>query len=289
MDRAKEIRKVLVYVLILNWLVAIAKLLVGYHTKSNSMVADGFHSFSDGSSNIAGLAGIWFASKPIDEGHPYGYKKYETFTTIGIAILLFLLAFSVFRDSLDRLQHPVTPSVNVLSFLVMGVTILINIMVISYESGRGRKMNSDILISDAMHTRADLLTSFSVIFALIAVKLGYPILDTVISGIIALFIAHAAFDILHDASRVLCDSSVIDSKAIESVVNGIKGVAHCHKIRTRGRCDDVHVDLHVVVDPAMRIKDAHQLSEEIEVALKKTCVGVTDIVVHIEPAKCKEG
>jgi cation diffusion facilitator family transporter len=288
MDRAKEIRKVLVYVLLLNWLIATAKFIVGHMTKSSSMVADGFHSFSDGSSNIAGLAGIWFASKPIDEGHPYGYKKYETFTTVGIAIILLLLSFSVFRDSLDRLHHPVSPSVNWLSFIVMGVTITINIMVISYEYGRGRKLNSDILISDAMHTRADLLTSFSVIFALTAVKMGYPILDTIVSAVIALFIAYAAYDILRDASRVLCDSSVIDRKTIESVVNGVEGVNHCHKIRTRGRCDDVHVDLHVVVNPTMHIEDAHEISEKIESAIKRECAGVTDIVVHIEPVKCRE-
>ncbi|MDD4907472.1 MAG: cation diffusion facilitator family transporter [Candidatus Omnitrophica bacterium] len=288
MDRAKEIRKVLVVVLMLNWLVAAAKLLVGYFTKSNSMVADGFHSFADGSSNIIGLAGIWFASQPVDEKHPYGHKKYETFTAVGIAILLLLLSFNVFRDSIDRLRHPLTPSVDLLSFIVMGITIAVNFVVVSYEYAKGKKMHSDILISDSMHTRGDILTSFSVVFALIAVKLGYPVLDTVVSGVIALLIIHSAYEILRDASQVLCDTSVIDKNKIEVLVNTVKGVSHCHKIRTRGRCDDVHVDLHVVVDPAMPIQEAHELSEQIESVIKREFSGVTDIVVHIEPVKCRE-
>jgi len=284
MDRAGEIRKVLIYVLVLNWAVAIAKLIVGYLTKSNSMVADGLHSFSDGSANIVGLVGISFASKPVDDDHPYGHKKYETFTAIGIAILLLLVCFNVFHESMGKLRNPVAPTVNLYSFIVMALTITVNIMVMNYEFRKGKKMNSDILVSDSMHTRADILTSLSVIVALIASKFGYPIIDVVVSVIIALFIGYAAYDILRDASRVLCDTAAIDIKRIEAVVRSIDGVMECHKIRTRGREDDIHIDMHVLVQPSMRIDKAHELSYKIEDTIKREFAGVTDIVVHLEPA-----
>src|SRR3974390_306565 len=86
-ERHRQIRWVLIYVLILNWGVAAAKLFYGWLTRSASITADGFHSFSDGSSNIIGLIGIWIASRPIDESHPYGHKKFETLTSIGISTL----------------------------------------------------------------------------------------------------------------------------------------------------------------------------------------------------------
>jgi cation diffusion facilitator family transporter len=158
----------------------------------------------------------------------------------------------------------------------------------NYEFRRGKKINSDILVSDSMHTRADILTSLSVIFALIAARLGYPIIDTLTSVIISLFIAYAAFGILRDASRILCDSAAIDNRNIESVVKSVEGVIECHKIRTRGRVDDIHIDLHVLVKPDMHIDKAHDLSYKIEDTIKKEFIGVTDIVVHLEPAPRKK-
>ncbi len=197
--RYLKIRRVLIYVLFLNWVVAAAKLFCGWLIHSASMTADGFHSFSDGSSNIIGLIGIWIASRPIDESHPYGHKKFETLSSVGISILLFLVCFNVVREGILRFLHPVVPLVNVSSFLVMGITLAINIAVMIYENRRGFVLNSDILISDALHTRADILTSSSVIVTLIGIKLGYPILDPVASLVISGFIAYAAVDILKES------------------------------------------------------------------------------------------
>jgi cation diffusion facilitator family transporter len=101
---------------------------------------------------------------------------------------------------------------------------------------------------------------------------------------ISLFIAHSAFDILKNSSKVLCDTAVImDDKKIGDIVLSVKGVKNCHKIRTRGREDDIHIDLHVQVNPHMHIDEAHKISDAIEEALKKGIQGVTDVVVHMEP------
>jgi cation diffusion facilitator family transporter len=253
------------------------------------MTADGFHSFSDGSSNIIGLFGIWVASRPIDESHPYGHKKYETLTSVGISGLLFLVCFNVVREGVVRFLHPVLPEVNVKSFLVMGVTLAVNIGVMVYEMRRGRALKSDILISDALHTRADILTSSCVIITLIGVKWGYPILDPISSLIIAVFIGYAAVDIMRESSRVLSDGVAIQIGEIERVVRSIKGVKECHQIRSRGRADDIHIDLHVLVDPEMDVHRAHHLSYAIENKIKRDFRGVTDVVVHMEPLEEKRG
>lgn len=282
-ERYLKIRRVLIYVLLLNWGVAAAKLFYGWLTRSASMTADGFHSFSDGSSNVMGLIGIWIASRPIDESHPYGHKKYETLTSVGISILLFLVCFNVVREGVLRFLHPVVPRVNITSFLVMGITLAVNIAVMTYERRAGIALKSDVLISDALHTRADILTSSSVIVTLIGIKFGYPILDAIASLIISGFIGYAAVDILKESSRVLSDAVAIPIEEIEKVVLSMNGVRECHRIRSRGRPDDVHIDLHVLVDPEMHLHRAHHLSYTIENKIKRTIPGVTDVVVHIEP------
>ena len=213
-ERYHKIRRILVYILILNWGVAAAKLIYGWLTRSASMTADGFHSFSDGASNIIGLFGIWVASRPVDESHPYGHKKYETLTSVAISALLFLVCFNVVREGVIRFLHPVIPEVNVKSFLVMGVTLAVNIWRDDLRERRGRALKSDILISDALHTRADILTSTSVIITLIGIKMGYPILDPIASLIIAVFIGYAAVDILRESSRVLSDGVAIQKRRL---------------------------------------------------------------------------
>jgi cation diffusion facilitator family transporter len=282
-DRFQKIRRILVYILFLNWGVAAAKLIYGWLTRSASMTADGFHSFSDGSSNIIGLVGIWIASRPIDESHPYGHKKYETLTSVGISALLFLVCINVVREGVMRFLHPLVPEVTVKSFLVMGVTLAINVAVMIYETRMGKALKSDILISDALHTRADILTSSSVIVTLIGIKLGYPILDPMASLVIAVFIGYAGVEILKESSRVLSDGVAIRIDEIERVVLSIKGVKKCHRIRSRGRPDDIHIDLHVLVDPDMHVHKAHHLSYAIENKIKRDFRGVTDVVVHVEP------
>lgn len=280
----REIQRVLWIVLFLNWVVALAKIVVGLITHSASMTADGFHSFSDGASNIVGLVGVAFASQPQDEDHPYGHKKFETFFSLGISFLLGLVCFELVQEGIRRLQHPAIPDVSVISFVVMAGTMVVNIAVMSYERRKGLALQSDILVSDAMHTKADILTSFSVIVSLIAVKMGFPIVDAVTTVVIALFIAHAAYEIIKDGCRTLCDEAVIkDTRKIENIVLGVNGVKACHKIRSRGRKDDINLDLHVHLDPDLPLERSHQISHEIERAIKAGFPEVSDVIIHVEP------
>ena len=284
MNNYSRIRWVLIIVLVLNWAVAAAKMIVGFLTRCQSMTADGFHSLSDGTSNIIGLIGIALSARPIDEDHPYGHKKYETFFSLGIAALLMLVSFNLIRESFTRLFHPAVPQVDLRSFIVMIVTIVVNALVMKYEYKQGKDLRSDLLVADSMHTRADIYTSFSVIVALIGIKLGFPIIDPIATFIISIFIGYAAFEIIKDASKILCDTvAIMDSDKISTIVMDVKGVKACHKIRTRGRPDDICIDLHVQVDSAMHIDEAHKVSYAVEEALKKNIPEATDVLVHIEP------
>lgn len=285
-EHYRKIQKVLWGVLALNWLVAAAKIIYGLMTHSASMTADGYHSLSDGTSNLIGLVGIHFCSRPRDEDHPYGHKKYETLFALGIAAMLLMVAFHLAQGGVQRIFNPVVPRVDFLSFIVMLVTMAVNVTVMTYEYRQGKKLQSDILIADAMHTRADLFTSVSVIVALIGVKLGVPAIDPVITLVIAGFIAFSALGIIHQETGILCDAVVFtDTEKIKAVVLGIEKVKSCHKIRTRGRFDDVHMDLHVQVDGGLPLNEAHRISHIIQSEISKKFPQVVDIIVHMEPAE----
>ncbi|MEK6727110.1 MAG: cation diffusion facilitator family transporter [Candidatus Omnitrophota bacterium] len=281
-----NIRRVLLLTLALNWITALVKILYGLFTRCESMSADGFHSLSDGASNIVGIIGIHFACQPVDKNHPYGHKKYETFFSLGIAALLFILAFNLLKEGTHHLffPHTIVARVDFKSFIIMLATMSVNLWVMHYEHKEGVKLRSDILVSDAMHTKADIFTSISVIISLIVIKIGFSLIDPIVTIVISLFIAHAGYDIIKKSSAVLCDTAaILDVKQISDIVLGIKGVRTCHKIRTRGRPDDIYVDMHVQVSSGMHVDYAHKISYSIEEALKKNIPQITDVVVHIEP------
>ncbi|MBN1912806.1 MAG: cation transporter [Candidatus Omnitrophica bacterium] len=279
-----KIRRILICILILNWAVALAKIFYGIVSRCSSMTADGFHSLSDGTSNIIGIIGITLASQPKDAEHPYGHKKYETFFSLGIAFLLFLIAFNLVKSGIGRIYHPVLPQITAVSFAVMIITLIVNLAVMTYEYKKGKLLHSDILVSDSKHTRADILTSISVIITLFAIKSGYAIIDPIATILIALFIGYCGFEIARESSLVLCDTAVImDVKKISDIVLGIKGVKTCHEIRTRGRPDDIYIDLHVEVSADMHVDRAHKITETIEETIKKNIPEVSDVIVHIEP------
>jgi cation diffusion facilitator family transporter len=282
-DNFARAQRVLLIVLLLNWSVSAAKIIVGYYINSVSMTADGFHSLLDGASNIIGLVGLTMASKERDEDHPYGHKKYETFAAIGISLLLFLTCFEVVELAVRRWFHPQPIEVAPLSFGVMILTIAMNIFVTQYERRKGEQLSSDILIADSSQTQSDIFVSFSVIGTLILVRMGYPRLDLIVAIGIALVIGRAGFMIMKRSSVVLVDRMVLDKTRVEQVCAGIEGIQRCHKIRTRGRKDDINLDLHIVVNHEMRVEDAHALAHRLERQLKEEIPGVTDVQIHIEP------
>jgi len=280
----QKIRKILIVVLALNWAVALAKIIYGLSSRCFSMTADGFHSLSDGTSNVIGLVGIHFACQPVDKDHPYGHKKYETLFSLGIAAMLFIVSFNLLKQGFQRLQQPISFETNLGSFAVMLVTLAVNIYVMRYEYKKGRALNSDILVSDSLHTRADIFTSFSVIISLIVTRLGFPLIDPLVTMLISLFIGYAAFGIAKQSSAVLCDTVVfLDDQKVKDIVLKIEGVRACHKIRSRGRIDDIYIDLHVQVSPNMHIDNAHKISYRIEETIKAAIPGITDVIVHMEP------
>ncbi|WP_414468591.1 cation diffusion facilitator family transporter [Methanobacterium sp. ACI-7] len=281
----RTVRRILIFILVLNIAVALAKVLYGYYSNSLSMLTDGFHSFFDGASNVVGIIGITLASRPADEEHKYGHWKIETFASIIIAVLLFLVCLEIVESSIDRFFNPSTPEITIISFLIMGITILINLGVSWYEYKKGKEIDSKILVADSMHTRSDIYASIAVIVGFFAISAGYVWVDTIIALGIALLIAKTGIDIIRESSEVLLDKSIISDEIIENIVKSVHGVNECHAIRTRGKVTQTYIDLHITVDPKCSIEEAHQIGEEVELKIKKSIPGIKEVLIHLEPDK----
>lgn len=282
-DYTTEVRKVLVYTLILNSVVALAKVLYGYITNSVAMMSDGIHSIFDGASNVIGLIGIWIASHPPDEKHPYGHKKYETLFTIIIAVMLFTTCFQILKKVYLSFYEDHNTIVTQTSFVIMLMTMGINIFVMLYEKRKGKQLSSEFLVADAMHTKSDIFVSSAVITSLVFTKMGYQRADIIVALMITFFIARIGYTILKEASDILVDTVCIDTSVIKSVANCIDGVKGCHDIRARGSVNTVYLDLHVLVDSRLSTEKAHDIADTIEKVIKKEFPNVVDIIVHIEP------
>lgn len=289
LDRYHRIRRVLIYVLVANVAVALGKGVVGWMDGSIGMVADAFHSLMDGSSNVIGLIGISLASRPRDEDHSYGHSKFETFASLGIVLLLMLTALQIGESVYGRLtaENPSVPEIGNLAFVVMGVTIAVNISVSLYERNQGKKLSSVFLVADSRHTMSDVFVSLSVIGSLVAVRLGYPMVDALVGGAIALVIAYAALKIMKEASFVLLDKAVVDPQQIEEIClsGGEEEILGCHKIRTRGSEAGYWIDLHLLVEPDITTRRSHDIASHVERRLKNFFGEETDVIIHIEPGR----
>ena len=282
-DRYSEVTKVLYRVLFLNLAVALVKIVLGYATGAVSIFSDGFHSLTDSASNVVALVGVSVARRPPDEEHPYGHRKYETLAAAGIFIFLLLVVVEVSRAALHRLAGGGAPQVTILSFVVMIATLVINLFVVRYERGEARRLSSELLHADAMHTQSDVLTSGAVLISLAAVWLGVPILDPIGGMVVAVFIARTGWQIARDTSSVLSDKVVLNEDEIRRVVMGTPHVVGCHQIRSRGSADHTFLDLHVWYPATMPLHEAHRLSHIVKDRLMSTYPQIADAIIHIEP------
>lgn len=283
-DNYKKVRQVLFTILLVNIAVAVTKLAVGTIIKSASLTADGFHSLSDGASNIIGLIGVKLASKPVDEDHPYGHGKFETLAGLFIGAMLFLIGAKIVVDAVGRFLNPVEPNITVESLLILLITLVINILISSYEYRQGKKLNSSILISDSMHTRSDIYVTLGVLVTLIFIRLGFsPIIDPITSLVVAALILHAAYEVIKDNSDVLVDKAVVDREKIRDIILSFEQVRNAHKIRSRGTLNDLHIDLHLMLDPHISVEESHELMHKIEDKLAQELGANVQMIAHLEP------
>ena len=284
MDKYKKVKNILLFILVANLAVTVMKIVVGSLTNSSSVLADGFHSLSDSASNIVGIVGISIAARPKDKTHPYGHTKFEMLSSLFIGMMMVFIALKIVAEAILQIKNPESLNMTTISFVILIITLIINIIVTKYEYSVGKKVNSYILVSDSLHTKSDVYVSLGVLITLICIKLGFPvIIDKLVSFVVGIFILHGAYEIFKSTISILVDSAVIDENIIREIVVEFSEIKYIKNIRSRGCENDIYIDMDIMVEPDMTVEKSHELTHNIENTMREKLNNNIQVATHIEP------
>lgn len=282
-DRSQRDRQVLRVILIegaANTAVLVMKLAVGISTSSLAVLGDAIHSLTDVMNNIVAWIVLRLSSAPADQKHPYGHRKFETLAVFGLAALLVILAFELAAQALRREETEIVSGAweLALMFSVLGI----NIVLSSWQRVWAKRLESDLLLADASHTFADVLTTIVVIAGWQLSAMGYLWLDKICALGVAGLILYLAFGLFRRAIPVLVDQSAIDPVLLVEAIDRIDGVRTVRRVRSRWIGSDRAVDMVVTMDPDQSNHESHQIADQIEALLEQQ-FDVSDVSIHVEP------
>lgn len=270
----------------INTLLALLKIILGFAGHSAALIADGIHSFSDLITDMLVLFATKMGTQKPDKEHPYGHRRIETIATIIIALLLLGVALSIAYETLHRIfLSLVTEKPSYFVIVVAIVSILSNEFLYHYTLYEGKKIDSDLLKSNAWHNRTDALVSIVVLISVIGAILGAPYLDAIGALVIALLILAMAMKMIWNSAKELIDTAVdpdLNHEITQAILN-VPGINAIHQLRTRYHGDDVFVDVHIEVNPMISVSEAHYISERVTHSLVEKFKRVNDVTVHIDP------
>jgi len=278
--RDRQVRLIIVIEGLGNFVVLIAKLIVGLSTGSLAVLGDSVHSLTDIANNVVAWMVIRFSSKPADREHPYGHRKFETLAVFGLASLLVVLAFELALQAILRDEAEVVSSGIELGIMLS--VLLVNISLAGWQRMWAVRLNSEILRADANHTFADVLTTIVVIVGWQLSALGYVWLDRACALGVAGLIMYLAFSLFKRAVPVLVDQSAIDPSELSKLVLNVSGVEKVSRMRSRWVGSGRAVDMVIVVDSVLSTEASHKIADEIESMIEQR-FDVTDISIHVEP------
>jgi len=283
-QRSRAVRRVLVVILLLNAAVFAAKALYALRSGSLAIASDAIHSLADAAANVIGLVVLRFADAPPDQGHPYGHRKLEVVAAAAIGISVAIAAANFGWEAINALTHGHdAPATSPLGFVVIGGTWIVNLIVARYEARRARELDSAFLAADAAHTASDLLVTAGVAASFTASYFGAAWADPVGALLIILFIGRIAWKILSSNVTILVDRAVVDADRVAEVARAVPGVSDVHRVRSRGTDAAAQVDLHLLVDGDMPLREAHAIAHQVEEKLRVAMPAIDDVTIHMEP------
>ena len=229
----------------------------------------------------AALIGVWASTRPPDRRHPYGYERYESLTSMAIGVFLLITVVLVVRSSLLRLDDPVGVDEPFVGVAVMVPASLASFWLTWFLNRQSRNLRSDVLITESSHFWADGLSNAAVVVGILGSEAGFERLDPIIGLTVAGLIGVRALQIVIGAVNRLTDAAYVGVDEVIEVARGVPGVLDCHAVRSRGGAGGARVDLHIHVDPEMRVREAHQVALHVDEAIKDRFPDVAEVLVHV--------
>lgn len=286
LSRSKTILLVSIISATTNGLLSIFKIIIGKFGHSQALIADGVHSFSDLVSDGFVYVAARVSGREPDSAHPYGHQRIETIATIIIALMLLVIGASICYEGVSNLiLHAHKKAPTYLVVVVAICSIIANEGLFHFSRTQGRRIKSNLLISNAWHNRTDAFVSILVLLSVIGSLSGLLWLDGVGAIIIALLIIKMGGKMIWDATNELIDTGVDQNMLmkIENTIQNVPGVKSLHQLRTRLHGGDIFIDCHIIVSPFISVSEGHYIGEQVHLALMNNIDNVTDVTMHIDP------
>ena len=274
--------------IIWNLLLSIGKLLAGVFAHSGAMISDAVHSASDVFSSIIVIIGVRIASRDSDEEHPYGHERLECVAAIILATILCITGIgigigackNIFSGNYADLAIP-----GVLALIAALVSIIVKEAMFWYTRHYAKMLDSGALMADAWHHRSDALSSVGALIGIGGARLGFPILDSVASVVICVFIVKAAYDIFMDAIGKMVDKAcdAETEQQLRDCATAVDGVEGIDLLMTRVFGNKIYVDIEICADGDKTLREAHEIAEAVHDSIEKNFPKVKHIMVHVNP------
>jgi cation diffusion facilitator family transporter len=287
----KEIMRISVITMIGNIILSLVKLAAGIAAKSGAMISDAVHSASDVFSTIVVMIGVHIASKEEDEDHPYGHERMESIAAILLALLLLATGCGIGWNGLQAIWKAINGNAAELvipGWLALAAAVVsIAVKELMYRATRrvAKRVRSDALMADAWHHRSDALSSVGSFVGIGGAILGFPVMDSVASVVICVFIVRAAWGIAAEAVRKMVDHSADHEteEAMRQMILSHDGVISLKMLKTREFGSKIYMDVIMTADPALTFAKAHDLAEKVHDDIEAGFPAVKHVMVHIEP------
>ena len=280
-----------------NVVLLLFKFVAGIVGHSAAMIADAVHSLSDFVTDIIVLVFVRISGKPTDKSHEYGHGKYETLATTLIGLALLIVAVGIVYSALTKIiawaQGGTLEAPGMLALWAALLSIILKEAVFHYSMVQARKLKSQAVEANAWHHRSDALSSIGTAIGIGgAIFLGerWTVLDPMAGIIVGIYIIKVAIDLLRNGIGDLMEHSLPDEVESEilQLAGSIPGVTEPHDLHTRRIGNHYAIELHILMDDDISLREAHNKSEEVENILREHYGKETHISVHVEPKSIRE-
>ncbi len=281
------IKQVTIVGMIVNIALSVIKLLIGFIGNSQALIADGIHSFSDLTTDFSIIFGVKFWLRPADKDHPYGHQKIELLVTIFIAFVLMIIGLSILFKAIFSLHSDTKETPQLIAFVVAVISIISKEVLYRYTVKKSEILKSSALKANAWHHRSDAISSLPVAVAIIISSIfpNLAFVDYIGAILVSIFIIYPAFKMIKDSVSNLLDESVDKEtfEEISKIASNAPNVIDAHDIRTRKIGEAIFVDMHILVDKNITVKEGHDIAKAVKKTLLKQNSNILDVLIHIEP------
>jgi cation diffusion facilitator family transporter len=269
---------------VVNLLLTIIKISIGLVISSIGVIADGVNNMADSASSVVTLVGFKISGMPADKEHPYGHGRVEYISALIVAFMVIMVGIQFIRSSVGRILDPVTVKFEIVSFVILTISILFKVWLALFNRNLGEKINSQGLKATATDAMGDVLITSVVVMSIFFGQFTEIPVDGVVGVLVSLFIIYAGYSLVKDTvspligeapSEELIASVYLDLMEYEYITGSHDLIIHSYGAgRTMATVDvefpatiDV-VTIHDVIDRAER-----ELGEKYNMTL----------VIHMDP------